>query len=91
MKDGFYKIRDIDFEFCNDPQGLLTITPKKILTIDPASSIPDFVIDSLNQVLHESGIPKEKHLKWPIPFEICVLWNSKDGNIAEATIKSVEE
>lgn len=88
---GFYKVRDIDYEFDNDSKGLLTITPRKILTIDPAISIPDFVIESLNEVASKSGIPKQQHLRWPLPFQISVLWNSKDGNIAQANITPLRE
>ena len=91
LKDGFYKLRDIEFEFVNDTKGLLMIILKKILTIDPARSIQDFVIDGLNQVLHASGIPKEKHLKWPIPFEIAVRWNTAQGTVAEATSKIIRD
>jgi len=86
LKDGFYRIDDIDFEFYNDPQGLLVIVLQKILADDPENTIPKFMINSLNEVCSKSGVPKEQHLKWPIPFQISVLWNSKDGNVARAEI-----
>lgn len=86
LKPGFYKIDDIDYEFDNDPKGLLIIIGKKILTVDPASSIPDFVIKALNNVLDKSGISEDKHLRWPMPFPISVLWNAKEGNVASANI-----
>ena len=86
LKDGFYKLDNLEFEFYDDPQGLLTITNKKILNIDPATNIPEFVVESLNIVLSESGVPKEQFLKQPIPFDIFVLWIHDENLIAKAHI-----
>ena len=86
LKDGIYFIRDIRFRFVKDHQGLLTITRKKILTIDPASSIPDFLIESINQVCIECGIPEDQHLKWPVLIEIYVRWNYKESTVATASV-----
>jgi hypothetical protein len=86
LKDGIYFVRDNRFRFVNDHQGLLTITRKKILTIDPASSIPEFLIESLNQVCIESGIPEDQHLKWPVLIEIYVRWKYKETIIATASV-----